>query len=60
MSKEEEMKAMDDAAALAKEELMRNIGEWGVKAAAVWWNKWYGKAGHKRLGRLLVELAKEN
>jgi hypothetical protein len=59
MTKEEEMKAMDDAAAQAKEELLRNIGDWGVKAVANWWAKWYEKAGHKRLGRLLVALAKE-
>jgi hypothetical protein len=25
----------------------------------LWWNRWYLKAGHKRLGRTLVELAKK-
>ena len=29
-----------------------------IAGFASWWNKWYLKAGHKRLGRLMVRIAK--
>lgn len=59
MAREEDLRAMDEAAQRAKQELMKNIGDWGVKKVAEWWSRWYLKAGHKRLGRLMVELAEQ-
>jgi hypothetical protein len=59
MRRDEELRSMDDAAQQSKKELMKNIGEWGVKGIARWWARWYMKAGHKRLGRLLAELAEQ-
>ena len=53
------LKQMDDEAALASEELKQNLAQWSAKDLIKWWSKWYLKAGHKRLGRLLVKLGKE-
>ena len=47
----------DEAAALAAEEL-KKLPPDQVKVVADWWAKYYMTAGHKRLGRLLVALAK--
>lgn len=52
---EEDTQAMDAAAGQAAKELPK------CKTAdqvATWFAQWYLKAGHKRLGRLLVEKAK--
>ncbi|HDD43691.1 MAG TPA: hypothetical protein ENG63_02360 [Candidatus Desulfofervidus auxilii] len=49
---------MDKAAENAKEEL-KNLNEEAVIQVAQWWNKWYLKAGHKRLGRILINYLKE-
>lgn len=63
-SQEDSVK-MDSAAATAQNELM--LGSDGTQpefftATALdlvhWWNRWYMKAGHKRLGRILVEVAR--
>jgi len=48
---------MDAAAEEAKKDL-ENLTEEAVLSMASWWRKWYFKAGHKRLGRLLVTIAK--
>jgi hypothetical protein len=49
---------MDQAAAQAKEELQQHFGNWSAKELAAWWIRWYLKAGHKRLGRILVAMGK--
>ncbi len=54
---EEILKGMDEAAEQAKVEFER-LPEETKKFAAAWLKKWYGKAGYKRLGRLLVNYAK--
>jgi len=50
----EMMKQMDEAAALAEAEFYKNCNDWKAEDVVVWWSKWYLKAGHKRLGRVLV------
>jgi hypothetical protein len=56
--------SFDIAAAQAKpelEKLLEEMGEEEMKGARKilsWQRKWYLQAGHKRLGRLIVELAK--
>ena len=54
--KEKNMPEMDLAAEEAAKEL--NPG-WTAQELAQWWAKWYLKAGHKRLGRLIVALTKK-
>ncbi len=58
MSADELMEAMDAAAFLARQELEQMVKEDPamVKKMAAWWNKWYLKAGHKRLGRVLSKM----
>jgi len=57
-SKEQLMKEMDDAAKEAQVELIKNYKTWSCRDLATWWVKWYLKAGHKRLGRAMVQLDK--
>lgn len=47
----------DEAAKIAEQELT-NISRESVEPISAWWLKWYMKAGHKRLGRILVKIAK--
>ena len=50
---------MDVHAKLAEVELSNGIDDnWSAKDLIDWWFKWFGKAGHKRLGRLLLEKRK--
>jgi hypothetical protein len=49
---------MDEAAKQAEEDL-KNFDQKAVEIVANWWNKWYLKAGHKRLGRMLVKKFKD-
>jgi hypothetical protein len=49
---------MDEAAEEAEKDLA-TLDEKAVEALAAWWLKWYMKAGHKRLGRLMVKFAKK-
>jgi hypothetical protein len=56
----EKQKEMDAEAVRARSELDQNIDSWNARAVAEWWNRWYLKAGHKRLGRTLVEIAKKS
>ena len=54
--------AMDNAATEAENELAEMTElelEPGINAMIQWWYKWFMKAGHKRLGRILVSQAKE-
>lgn len=57
MAKEADLAAMDKAAEEAKKELDSFPPE-HVASVAAWWKRNYTKAGHKRLGRLLVEYDK--
>jgi hypothetical protein len=59
MPTDDQMREMDNAAADAKKELMEHLDDWRAIDVAKWWAAWYLKAGHKRLGRLLVELARQ-
>lgn len=45
---------MDEAAEQAAHELVEAIDCWTARDVVGWWSKWYLKAGHKRLGRILV------
>lgn len=54
---EQSQKQMDKAALMARAELQQHASEWRTKDVAQWWKKWYMKAGHKRLGRVLVQLS---
>lgn len=58
MNADEQMEAMDAAAFLAKQELEQMVRDdpQMVKVMSAWWNKWFGKAGHKRLGRVLSKM----
>lgn len=46
-------RTMDEAAEEAGEELQKHLSEWSAEDICTWVRKWYGKAGYKRLGRLL-------
>ena len=56
---EEMMKQMDEAAEQAEIEIDQNLDIWSAKDIISWWAKWYMRAGHKRLGRLLVARGKK-
>jgi hypothetical protein len=47
-----------DAAAEQAEKDLATLDRAAVETIAAWWLKWYMTAGHKRLGRLLVRIAK--
>ena len=49
---------MDTAAEEAEKDLT-TLDQAAVETIAAWWAKWYMKAGHKRLGRIMVRLAKK-
>ena len=49
---------MDEAAEEAEKDLV-SIDQKAVEALAAWWLKWYMTAGHKRLGRIMVKVAKK-
>jgi len=51
-------KMMDDAAVQARKELVECFNKWNANDVAAWWKSWYMQTGHKRLGRILVDLAK--
>jgi len=64
---DEDKQAMDNAAIDAEQELnqlltpLNQVQELEPTAQDLidWWYKWYMTAGHKRLGRVLVQIAKE-
>ena len=47
-----------DAAAEEAEKDLATLDRAAVETLATWWLRWYMKAGHKRLGRIMVKLAK--
>jgi hypothetical protein len=47
-----------DAAADEAEKDLGTLDRAAVETVAGWWLKWYMKAGHKRLGRIIVKVAK--
>jgi len=49
---------MDEAAQKALGELRENVDTWTARDLIKWWAGWYLKAGHKRLGRILVGISK--
>ena len=52
---EADKQAMDDAATDAEQDL-DNVGNIeAFQVVADWWAKWVMKAGHKRLGRILLQ-----
>jgi hypothetical protein len=48
---------MDGAAEEAEKDLA-TVDRAAIEAIAAWWLKWYMAAGHKRLGRIMVKVAK--
>jgi hypothetical protein len=48
---------MDEAARTALAELKENVDAWTARDLIKWWSGWYMKAGHKRLGRILVGIS---
>jgi len=64
MPEKEAENSFDEAAAKAREEftkLLEGLSEEeinGVKKILGWQKQWYLQAGHKRLGRIIVEFAK--
>jgi len=55
---EDLMQQMNAAAEEAQAELQKSYVQWSARDVGEWWSRWYLKAGHKRLGRILVALAK--
>ena len=55
---DEDKEKMDQAAKEAGEELAKLEAN-ALVGVANWWKKWYMKAGHKRLARILLQYAKE-
>ena len=51
----EQVKAEMDAAAIEAQNDLVNVDQDAVEKVTAWWEKWYRKAGHKRLGRILVK-----
>ena len=56
----DKQKEMDTEAIRARQELEQNFENWRARDLATWWSRWYLKAGHKRLGRTLVDIAKKS
>jgi hypothetical protein len=54
VAQDEGLQQMDEAAEHAAHELVEAIDRWTARDVVGWWTKWYLKAGHKRLGRILV------
>jgi hypothetical protein len=57
MPVDEDLGKMDRAAVEAQFELQQDVHSWSAYDLMDWWSRWYLKAGHKRLGRILVKLA---
>jgi hypothetical protein len=53
---EKDREAMDQAATDAQNELV-DMSDEALTIVANWFDRWYMKAGYKRLGRILVEHA---
>ena len=48
-----------DQAAIEAATALKEIDEAALTTVAQWWNEWFRKAGHKRLGRVLASVSKE-
>jgi len=65
MDKEFNPQEMDSAATSAEQELTNALTDRqdelapGIDYMINWWYRWYLQTGHKRLGRMLVNMAKE-
>ena len=48
---------MDEAAIQAQNDLSKIVDLEALEKSHIveWWEKWYRKAGHKRLGRILIK-----
>jgi len=57
MFTEADKQAMDNAAIDAQNDL-EDVSDEALTEIANWWHKWVSKAGHKRLGRVLLQYAK--
>jgi len=55
---EEKAGQFDEEAKKAMAELQENFDTWSARDLGAWWTRWYLKAGHKRLGRILVAQSK--
>jgi hypothetical protein len=55
---EAQARQMDEAAEQALEEIREKRADWSADDLIQWWARWYLKAGHKRLGRILVAISK--
>jgi len=55
---EADKQAMDMAAADAESDA-NTVADDAMQDVANWWKKWYPKAGHKRLARILLQYAHE-
>ena len=53
----EEDKQKMDAAAVEAEQDIELVSSDALTDVARWWKKWYYKAGHKRLARVLLQYA---
>ena len=61
MFTEEDKQKMDDAAADAQNDIVDSeVDLEALRVVANWWRKWVPKAGHRRLGRVLLEHADAN
>lgn len=49
---------MDGAADIAENDLKKIFSKDEIKKFSEWWARHYLKAGHKRLGRMLVAISK--
>lgn len=60
ITEEEKKKMMEDmdAAAIVAEEAFKAMPQTTTAPVARWWLEHYAKAGHKRLGRMMVTFAK--
>jgi len=56
---EDKSRQFDEAAEKALAELREHFETWSARDLSVWWARWYLKAGHKRLGRILVAHSKQ-
>jgi len=56
MFTDEDRQKMDNAAVDA-ENALECVSDEALTIVANWWRKWVSKAGHKRLGRVLLQYA---
>jgi hypothetical protein len=56
---EDKSRQFDEAAEKAMAELREHFDAWSARDLSAWWSRWYLKAGHKRLGRILVTQSKQ-